>query len=240
MTKIKEEDIQQINAKIQEASQQMDENKKRCETEIERIQRHYDAILEKLEKMKHKHEKTLRDSLESKNADVSKTKLNLEEKKKKVLQRVKSLKENSGTMTDIILLKTHRELTKLLVTDSNSIEKSGFLFRYESGEINEAVLESMMGQTFDAEQITVTETDSFQWSDKLVVVLEAMNENSCLFRNTELPNVAQVSKGRKKDKEFSVYVNDVCVTDNYEAYVTDYKNKSISRLSLSGSVFPRT
>ena len=178
--------------------------------------------------------------MESKNDDVSKVKSSLEERKKKVLQRVKLLKENSGTMSDIIVLKTHRELTKFLLADSISIEMSVFLLRYKSGDINEAVLESMMGQTFDTEQITVTDTDLFQWSDKLVVVLEAMNENSCLFRNTELPNVAQVSKGRKKDKEFSVYVNDVCVTDNYEAYVTDYKNKSISRLSLSGSVFPRT
>ena len=178
--------------------------------------------------------------MESKNDDVSKVKSSLEERKKKVLQRVKLLKENSGTMSDIIVLKTHRELTKFLLADSISIEMSVFLLRYKSGDINEAVLESMMGQTFDTEQITVTDTDLFQWSDKLVVVLEAMNENSCLFRNTELPNVAQVSKGGKKDKEFSVYVNDVCVTDNYEAYVTDYKNKSISRLSLSGSVFPRT
>ena len=57
MTKIKEEDIQQINAKIQEASQQMDENKKRCETEIERIQRHIDANMEKLKKVKQMNKK---------------------------------------------------------------------------------------------------------------------------------------------------------------------------------------
>ena len=238
MTKIEEEDIKQIDEKIQEASQQMDENKKRCETEIERIQRHYDAILEKLEKMKHKHEKILRDSLESKNADVSKIKLNLEEKKKRVLQRVKSLKENSGTMTDIILLKTHRELTKLLVTDSNSIEKSGFLFRYESGEINEAVLESMMGQTFDAEQITVTETDSFQWSGKPIVVLAGMTEDNRLLKDYESPYVVQVNKSGKKEKKINVNINDVCITDNNEVYVTDDKNKSISRLSPSGSVSP--
>ena len=36
----------------------MDKNKKRCETEIERIQTHYDAISEKLEKMRQRHEKT--------------------------------------------------------------------------------------------------------------------------------------------------------------------------------------
>ena len=89
MRKIEEEDIQQIDEKIQIASQQMDINKKRCETEIERIQRHYDAILEKLENMKQRHEKTLRDSLESKNNDLSKVRSSLEERKKRILQRVK-------------------------------------------------------------------------------------------------------------------------------------------------------
>ena len=183
--------------------------------------------------------KTLRDRLASKNADSSKVRSSLEENKKKVLQRVKSLKENSGAMTDIILLKTHRELTKLLSTDVNSIEKSEFLLRYEIGEINEAVLESMMGQTFDAEQITVTETDSFHWSDKPIEVLEAMNEDTCLLAaDYDPPYVVQFNKRGKKEKQFRIDVNDFCVTDNNKMYVTDLKNTSISRLSPSGSVSP--
>ena len=52
--------------------------------------------------MKQRHEKTPRDSLEIKNDDVSKVRSSLEERKKWVLQRVKSLKENRGAMTDII------------------------------------------------------------------------------------------------------------------------------------------
>ena len=238
MTKIEEEDIQQIDAKIEEASQQMDKNKKRCETEIKIIQTHYDAILEKLEKIKERLEKTLRDSLESKNDDVSKVRSSLEERKKKVLQRVKLLKENSGTMTDIILLKTHRELIKLLLANSNSIEKSDFLLRYESGDIKKALLESMMGKTFDTEQITATETDSFQWSDKPIYVLEAILENSCILADSESFYIDQVIKRGKKVKRFSVHVKDVFITDNNDVYVSDYKNKSISLLSLSGSVSP--
>ena len=208
MTKIEEEDIKQIDEKIQEASQHMDENTKRCETEIERIQTHYDAISEKLQKMKQRHEKTLRDSLESKNADVSKVKSSLMERKKKVLQRVKSLKENSGTMTDIILLKTHRELIKLLFADSNSIEKSEFLLRHENGDINEAVLESMMGRTFDVEQITVTEADSFQWGDETISVLEAVSEDTYFLAHNESLYFDQINKSSKKVKRFSVDVND--------------------------------
>ena len=238
MTKIEEEDIKHIDRKIQEASQQMDENKKRCETEIEKIQRHYDAILEKLEKMKQRHEKTLRDSLKSKNDNVSTVRSSLEERKKKVLQRVKSLKENSDEMTDIILLKTHRELMKLLLVDTSSIEKSVFLLRHESENISEAVLESMMGQTFDAEQIIVTETYSFQSGEEKIIVLEAMNEDTCLLADNESPYVVQVNKSGKKEKQFSIDVGGVCVTDKNKMFVTDWENKCISRLSLSGSVSP--
>ena len=238
MTKIEEKDIKQIEEKIQEASKQMDKNKKRCETEIERIQTHYDAISEKLERMKQRHEKTLRDSLEIKNNDVSKVRSSLEERKKKVLQRVKSLKENSDAMTDIILLKTHRELIKLLFADSNSIEKSEFLLRHEYGDINEAVLESMMGRTFDVEQITVTEADSFQWGDETISVLKAVSEDTYFLAHNESLYFDQINKSSKKVKRFSVDVNDVCIADNYYVYFTDRVNKSISRLSPSGSVSP--
>ncbi|XP_022336251.2 uncharacterized protein LOC111132719 [Crassostrea virginica] len=96
----------------------------------------------------------------------------------------------------------------------------------------------MVGYTFDAEQITATETDSFQLSDKPIVVLEAMNEYTCLIKQFDFPYVAQVSKFGKKKKRFSVDVGGVCVTDNNEVYISDFKNKSISRLSPSGSVSP--
>ena len=239
MTKIEEKDIKQIDEKIQEASQQIDRNKRRCENEVLKLQRHYNAMVKTLENIKKNHEKILRDSLESKNADISEIKSSLEEKKKKVLQHVKSMKENGSTMTDIILIKTHRELTKLISTDEVEYkQKSDFLLRHEGGDINEAVLESIMGQTFDAEQITVTETDSFQWSDKPILVSKAMNEDTCLIRQFDFPCVAQINKSGKKEKQFSVDVTDVCVTDNNDVYVTGLKNKSISRLSPSGSVSP--
>ena len=147
------------------------------------------------------------------------------------------MREKSGTMTDIILIKAHRELTKVLSTQVNAAQKSDFFLRHEGGDINNTVLESMMGQTFDAEQITVTETDSFQCSDKPIIVLDAMNEDTCFIRQVESPYVEQVNKCGKKEKQFSVIVHGVCVIDINDVYVTDYKNNSISRLSLSGSVF---
>ena len=236
LKKIEEEDIQLMDKKIQKASQLLEKNKNRCENEISRVHEYYEAILGKLDKIKRKHEKSLRDSLESKNADVRKDKSSLEEKKKKVLQHIKYMRDNGSTMTDIIFLKTHRELTKLISTEVDYIQKSDFTLRHEGGDINETMLESMMGQTFDANQVTVTEADSFQWGDKAIIVLEAMNEETCLLRNIEEPKVKQVNKGGKKEKKFSVAINDACVTDKNEIYVSDLKNKSISRLSPSGSV----
>nr|XP_022336025.1 uncharacterized protein LOC111132501 [Crassostrea virginica] len=238
MKKIEEKDIQQIDEHIQKASQQMEENKKRYESEVSKLQKHYDAMVKTLDKIKKKHEKILRDSLERKNADMSKAKSSLEEKKKKVLQCVKSMKEEGSTMTDIILIKTHRKLTKLISTKVDNKQKSDFLLRHEGGDINEAMLESMMGQTFDAEQITVTETDSFQGGEEPIYVLEATNESSSLLTNTKFQNVVQFSISDKKEKQFSVDVGGVCVTDNNDVYVSDWKNRSISRLSPSDSVSP--
>ena len=83
LKKIEEEDIQLMDKKIQKASQLLEKNKNRCENEISRVHEYYEAILGKLDKIKKKHEKSLRDSLESKNADVRKDKSSLEEKKKK-------------------------------------------------------------------------------------------------------------------------------------------------------------
>ncbi|XP_078336964.1 uncharacterized protein LOC144626565 [Crassostrea virginica] len=236
MTKIEEKDIQQIDEHIQKASHQMEENKKRYESVVLKLQKHYDAMVETLDKIKKKQEKIMRDSLERKNADLSKAKSSLEEKKKKVLQRVKSMKEKGSTMTDIILIKTHRELTKLISTEVDYKRTSEFLWRHEGGDINEAMLESMMGQTFDAEQITVTETDSFQGSEEAIYDLEAINEDRCLLTNTTLQNVIQLSKRGENEEQFSVGVFGMCVTDKNDVYISDWKNMSISRLSPSGSV----
>ena len=239
MTKIEEENIQHIDEKIQKRSQKIEVNEKRCKSEVAMLQKHYDAIVGKLHKIKEMRENTLKQSLECTNAEVSKDKSTLEEKKKNLLRHVEFLRENSGTMTDIILIKDHRELTKILSTDEvHFTQKSDFLLRHQNGDINEAVLESMMGQTYNAEQITVIETNSFQWSDCAINVLEAMTEDTCLLTDSDLPYFEQVNKSGQTIKQFSVDLNDVCLIDNNEVYVTDAKNNSVSRLSPSDLVSP--
>ena len=57
LKKIEEEDIQKLDKEIQNASQQMDKNKKRCENEVLKLQKHYDVIVKTSNKIKKKHEK---------------------------------------------------------------------------------------------------------------------------------------------------------------------------------------
>ena len=162
----------------------------------------------------------------------------LEEKKTKVLERVISLKENSSTMTDIILLKTHRELTQILSYKNNNVQMPEFVLRYECGDNSEESLKSTMGRCIDYEKITVTETNSFQWGNEKIELLRAINEDTCLL-SVDSENVIQVNKHSEKEKQFKVNASftDMCVTDNYEVYFTDYENNSICCLSPSGSVY---
>ena len=236
LTKIEEEDIQEIDEKIEKASQQMEENKKRCEQEVSRIQRQYDAMVGKLDKIRKQQEKALGDSLTSKNADLSQVRSGLEEKKKKVLQSVKSFRKNSSKMTDITLLKTHQDLTKLLSTKKIDTLLSEFVLRYECGDISEEILKSMMGQNIDYEKITVSLLNSFQWGKKPIQLLKAIDESTCLLC-VDFKNIIKVHTHSQKQQKFKVNkINDMCVTDNNEVYFTNCENNSISCLSPSGSV----
>ena len=170
--------------------------------------------------------------MESKNAEVSKTKSSLEEKKKDLLRRVRSLREDIGTMTDIVLLKAYRDLTNLLSSEEEDKEGSSiFPLRYEAGNINRAMLEANMGDLFNSEQIIVTMRESFQWDNEIIMLLEAINEDKCLLGNPKSPYLEEVCKSGKRQMHFRVDAGDVCVTDINEIYVTDLENRSISRLS---------
>ena len=193
--------IEDCKQKVKRLSQQMEENKEICETEVLKLQRHYDAIVEKLLEIKRKHEKTLREGLENRNAEVNKTKSSLEEKKE-------------GTEGD-----------------------SFYLLRYKDGGINEAMLESMMGVIFYAEEV-ITETNSFQWGARgnIIKSLEAKDNDTCFLTNHKLPRLEQVNKHGKKENQFSVLAADICVTDNNEIFFTNLFDNSISHLSMLGSV----
>lgn len=81
-------------------------------------------------------------------------------------------------MPDIVLIKTHNELTSLTSTYNNDLEKSPFLMKYKIEDINDAVLLSIIGHIIDLEQINVTETNSFQWGNEQIEVLKAIDDDS--------------------------------------------------------------
>ena len=145
MKKIEEEDIKQIDERIKMAAQMIEANNKKYEIEIAKIQRHYDTMVGILNNSKEKLEQSLRRNLDAKNAGVREIQSNLEEKKKNIIKRVECIKKNGSTMHDEVLLKSHRELTRLIASVDHISEPRSFKGKYESGNIDEEVLKSMMG-----------------------------------------------------------------------------------------------
>lgn len=67
----------------------------------------------------------------------------MEDRKKRILQHVETLRKDSSSSTDIILLKTHRDLTKLLDIENDDANSATYSLRYQSGESNELMLKSI-------------------------------------------------------------------------------------------------
>lgn len=86
------------------------------------------------------------------------------------------------------------------------------------------------------DDFTVTETESFQYGGKEIVIIEAINEYTCFIRDINSGCIEQVDRKNEKGTKTSVNVNDVCVTDICDVYATDFNNKSIVSLSSSDSV----
>lgn len=152
---------------------------------------------------------------------------------------VNFLEEKHSTKSDFSLIDNLRDLTNLVYnTDVYSdIEKGGFSARYRKGGISYGLLESMMGQTFDIDDITVTETDSFQYGDKSIVVMEAINEDSCFVKIAQSDYIEEVNIKNEKGKKLNIpSVNDVCVMDNGDLFVLDSVNECIVLLSSSNTV----
>uniref|UniRef100_K1PTY3 Uncharacterized protein n=1 Tax=Magallana gigas TaxID=29159 RepID=K1PTY3_MAGGI len=237
LSKIKEEDVKEMDEKIEKAAKQMEDNQKCCDYEVSKLQKQFDEIVSKLVKIKIHLETELREGLVRKNAKVSEKKLDLEKNYKKIKDFVKFLEDKHSTMSDYCLIDNHRDLMTNLKSNKDSDKEKGyFSARYRGGVINEGILESMMGQTLDLDDITVTETDSFQYGDKSIVVLEAIKKDTCFVGGLISGYIEKVDKRNKKEMIINVNVNDVCVTNNGDVYATEYDSDSIVRLFPSGSV----
>ncbi|XP_052681368.1 uncharacterized protein LOC128162234 [Crassostrea angulata] len=158
LSKVKEKDIAEIDVKIKKASKQREGNKKCCDSEVSKLQKHYDAIVSKLDEIKKNLETKLVEDLERKNAEVSKKKLDLEKKRDNIKDLVEFLEDKHGTMSDYSLIDNLRDLSNLVSNTDSDIERGDHSVRYRGGYISEGSLDSLMGQTFDLADISVTDT----------------------------------------------------------------------------------
>uniref|UniRef100_K1RIS6 Tripartite motif-containing protein 38 n=1 Tax=Magallana gigas TaxID=29159 RepID=K1RIS6_MAGGI len=114
LSKVKDIYVIEMNEMIQTAVEQMENNQKRCEFEVSKLQKHFEAIVSKLDKIRKNYEKKLRGNLESKNSEINDGRLNLEKKKEQIMDVVEFIEEKHSTMSDYSLIDNLRDLTNLL------------------------------------------------------------------------------------------------------------------------------
>lgn len=228
-----------LNEKIQSARKEIKENEERCDTEVSRVYKTRDKIAEKIDILRKEQETAMRSKLKEKNSELRKTKSNLEEKKKNMLMGVNSLKTISSTMSDIVLIKTHRELMRLISCHDDYHEMSIYSLRYVEGPVNSESLKDMIGQLFDSEEITLTEINSFQWNDKPILMLKGVMHDGkkCVVQNEE-GLYFKVNKKGETEMQIQADLNANYPADKAEllAIVPDRRNKCIGFLSDSGYV----
>ncbi|XP_061184795.1 uncharacterized protein LOC133192804 [Saccostrea echinata] len=237
LRKIKEKDLSGIDEKIEKLSEQITENKELCDSEIKKLQEHYDDIISRLIEIRKHTEQRLTDHLEEKNEKLKSKKSKMDKKKKEIEKIAKFLEENNSTMSDYGLIDNHKELTQLLSSLDVDIKNCKHSVRYSKGEISDEVMENMIGKTWDLDDISLTEASSFKYGDEIIVLLRAFCEDQCYIGDLKsLYIIEQVNKEGEKNHRYNITANDICVTDTGDVYFSDFSNNSISRLSPSGSV----
>lgn len=155
---VEEKDLEELEKNIKMAIRKMEDNQKCCDLEGSKIQKHFDAIVSKLNEIKKNLDIKLREHIKRKNAKVNEKKINLERKNEQIKDLVKFLEEKHSTMSDYSLIDNLRDLTSLVSNKDSDLEWGKYAVRYRRGNINEGSIQSMMGHTFDLDNITVTET----------------------------------------------------------------------------------
>ncbi|XP_062599209.1 uncharacterized protein LOC134260672 [Saccostrea cucullata] len=240
LKKIKEEDLPVIEEKIEKVSQQLKENEKVCDSEIKKLQKHYDEIITRLSEIKKRNEQRLKDNLKDKNDKLESVKSELFKNKKSIAETVQFMEENKSTMSDYGLLDNLRELTKMLTVQGVDMKNCKHSVRYSKGKTSGDILEKMVGKTLDIDDINLTETSVFHYgyTCKRIFSLRAVGEDQCYVRQCWSPYTEQVNKDGDKKHKYSIEMLDLCVTDSGDVYFTydKYSKKSISCLSPPGSV----
>ncbi|XP_062572810.1 uncharacterized protein LOC134234781 [Saccostrea cucullata] len=236
LKKIKEEDLPVIDQKIEKIPQKITENKELCDSEIKKLQTHYDEILTRMKEISKCHEKTMKDNMVKKNDQLNHVKFKLEKTKKRIISTLEFMEENNSTMSDYSLIDNHRELTKMLSELEFHMTNCEYSVRFTRGEINDDLLNSVVGKAWNVDNIGMTIKNSFQYSDKAIYALEAFSENQCYLNKFKSKDIENVNEQGVKGHKFSINPTDMCVTFTGDVYFTDSSNYFINCLSPSGSV----
>ncbi|XP_061178470.1 uncharacterized protein LOC133187129 [Saccostrea echinata] len=236
LKKIKEEDLPGMDEKIENVSKQITENKEECDFEIQKLQKHYDEIMNRLSEIRKINEQRLRDHMEEKNQKLNGVKSELDKKKKEITETVKFMEDNKGTMSDYSLIDNHRELTQLLSGQDVDMENCKHSVRYNKGEISDEVLENIIGRILDLSNISLIETSLFKYGDGRIVLLRALCKDQCYIREVNILYTEQLNKEGEKKHRYNISPFQLCVIDTGDVYFTDFDNNTISCLSPSGSV----
>lgn len=139
---MKENELREIDKKIEMTAKQIDDNQKRLDIEISKLQKHYREIVLRLKEIKKNRESILRDNLQRKNAEVREKTSDLENKKKQGINLVTFLEQKHSTMSDYSLLDNLRDFPKLMPDIDCDIgrEKDDYSIRYGSWDISEELL----------------------------------------------------------------------------------------------------
>jgi hypothetical protein len=219
---IKDEKIQHIEDKIQNASIEMKEIEKQGAFELEKLQEHFNVFMMKLTDIKTRHDKTLSDNVIERCGQVNCLKTQYEEQKTALVDMVKLMEENNSTMSDYKFINQHRELSQLVSAVDVNTEICKFPLRYTSRNIGDEELGSLMGQVVDFKDISAKETNSFQCGDAHATTLNAFSENECYITFLKSNCIERINKqGDEKQKYNADAVNDFCARDTGDVYFTD-------------------
>ncbi|XP_062570085.1 uncharacterized protein LOC134232157 [Saccostrea cucullata] len=154
-------------------------------------------------------------------------------KKREIVDTMEYIKENNSTMSNYSLIDNHRELRKMKSELEVDMKNCEYSVRFNRGEMNDDLLESLVGRNVDLDNIGLSQINSFQFGNNTISVLETFNEDQSYIREYKSEFAEIVNKeGRKKGRLTETF-NDMCMNDNGDIYLTHYSKMSISCLSPS-------
>ncbi|XP_062611657.1 uncharacterized protein LOC134273474 [Saccostrea cucullata] len=158
LKKIKEEDLPGIDEKLENISRKITENTEQCDAEIKKLHKHVDEIITKLSEIRKDNEQKLKENLEKSNEKLDVAKSDLCRKKREIAEIVLFFSENNSVMSDHGFVDNHRELTKMLYGLDVDLKNCTPSMRYSKGEISDAVLENLIGKSFDLDDIRICQS----------------------------------------------------------------------------------